>query len=149
MIMCFVYGANLDLSGFKKIGLQYELITKATLKDWKLVFEVINPEQEGVSYVNIIPSDGSIVEGVIIKIDKSNRIKMDKHERVPELYVRDKIIVETNKGEQITCMTYFANPFNVEGGLRPTTEHLNMILLGTPFFSQNYLKCLNNVETFD
>lgn len=149
MIKYFAYGSNLNLSKLKERGIEYQLIGKAVLKDWKLVFEVVDPEQEGVSYANIIPFDGEVVEGAVFEIDKVNRIKIDKYEGVPDFYVRDEVEVVVESGGEITCMTYLANPFSVSGKLKPTKSYLREILDSQEFFSQEYFKRLSEIETFD
>ncbi len=147
MIKYFAYGANLTKLSEK--GIEYKLVSKAVLKDWKLVFEVIDPEREGVGYANIIPSDGSCVEGAVFEIDKVNRIKLDKSEGVPEFYVRDEVIVESELNEKISCMTYLANPFSVMGQLKPTKSYLQEVLEAKEFFSNKYYEYLQTIDTID
>lgn len=149
MITYFAYGINLNQSLLSDRGIEYRLLSKAILRDWKLVFEVINPDDEGVSSANIIPSDGDVVEGAIFEIDKVNRIKIDKHEGVPEFYVRDEVEVKNSSGEKVNCMVYLANPFSVMGGLKPKKKYLQEILGAKEFFSKEYLESLNKIETID
>ena len=131
-------------------GVEYLSVEKAILKNWQLVFDIMEPEIEGMGYADIIPIDGEVVEGAVFLLKDRKSLKaLDRYEGVPEFYLREEVIVELENNIPISCFTYVANPFNTSSNLKPTKAYLQEILAGKPFFSDAYFKKIREIKTLD
>jgi hypothetical protein len=139
-IKYFAYGPNLNIAALESRGVRYKKVIAAQLKNWELVFDIVNPEIEGMGFADIVPHDGKIVEGAIFWLqNKQSRFALDKYEEFPAMYLREDVRVSTENGEVHDCFTYIANPYATGAQLRPTKAYLNEILKGKEFFSIKYL----------
>ena len=114
----------------------------ARLPDFRLAFDKMSRDHDGVGHANIHFARGQTVEGVLYELHEATEIlKMDPFEKAPWNYGRDKVRVITGGGE-IWAWTYFANPAVRVAGLRPTSEYLSHLLAGRRFLSEQYLRQL-------
>ncbi len=146
-IKYFAYGSNLNLVALKNRGVHYKKILSANLDDWELVFDIVNPEIEGVGFADIVPHDGKIVEGAIFWLEnKQSRFALDKYEDFPIMYLREDVQVCTKDGEIHNCFAYIANPYATGARLRPEKGYLEEILKGRSFFSHDYFERLKSTK---
>lgn len=140
MLLYFAYGSNLNIEALADRGVFYKKVEPARLNNWELVFDIVNPEIEGVGYADIVPHDHEYVEGALFELkNKQARFALDKYEDFPVLYLRETVKAITSNGKEIECFTYIANPYATGSGLKPTKEYLNEILVGKDFFTEAYL----------
>ncbi len=145
----FAFGSNMDKEQMKKRKANFTEMQKGVIKDWKLVFNKINHNKEGAGYANIIPNTGSIVEGIIYKVDKDTITILDSYEGVPNHYKQNTMSVENTQNKLINCIVYIANSSKIKNNLKPEKWYLEHLLKGKDFLSESYFSDLKNVETLD
>lgn len=117
-VLYFAYGSNLNLERMKWRVDNYEKICNYILKDHKLVFNI----GSGCAYANVLPKQGSEVEGVIYRISAFDLKSLDRCEAVPINYIRSSF---DYKGEE--CFIYLGM---LETEKYPTAEYLQIIQKG-------------------
>lgn len=145
----FAFGSNMDKEQMKIRKANFTEMQKGIIKDWKLVFNKINSKKVGAGYANIIPNSGSIVEGIIYKVDNDAIPILDGFEGVPINYEQKIMPVENTNKELIDCIVYIANPSKVDNFLKPEKLYLQHLLKGKDFLSESYFSDLKSVETLD
>jgi gamma-glutamylcyclotransferase (GGCT)/AIG2-like uncharacterized protein YtfP len=145
----FAFGSNMDKERMKKRKANFTEMQKGIIKDWKLVFNKINNKKVGAGYANIIPNSGSIVEGIIYKVDNDAIPILDGFEGVPNHYQKVTMSVENTDKELIDCIVYIANPSKVDNFLKPEKWYLQHLLKGKEFLSESYFSDLKSIETLD
>ena len=145
----FAFGSNMDKERMKKRKANFTEMQKGVINDWKLVFNKINDKKVRAGYANIIPNLGSIVEGIIYKVDNDAIQILDRREGVPNNYEQKIVSVENTNKELIDCIVYIANPSKVDNFLKPEKWYLEHLLKGKDFLSESYFSDLKNVETLD
>ena len=145
----FAFGSNMYKEQMKKRKAIFTEMQKGVIKNWKLVFNKTNDKKEGVGYTNIIPNLGSVVEGIIYKVDKDSIAILDGFEGVPNHYQKVIMPVENTDKEFIDCVVYIANSSKINNSLKPEKEYLEHLLKGKDFLSESYFFDLKSVETLD
>jgi biotin operon repressor len=102
----FAYGSNLDVGQMASRGLEVSGARPAVLDGYRLGFTIKADERWHGGAADIVPEDGSAVEGVVY--DLAGDIEtMDPWEGVPTSYRRFPAVVRiTATGERVGCWTY-------------------------------------------
>ena len=134
-ILYFAYGANLDLRGMELRCPGYKPISRAVLKNYRLVFR-------GVA--DITPDLHYKVDGALYELTHEHLRVLDRFEGYPHLYKRKLLPVTTEQGEEVKAIVYimvarktFAAPYRgylnvILSGCRQwqlPKEHLNYIIV--------------------
>jgi gamma-glutamylcyclotransferase (GGCT)/AIG2-like uncharacterized protein YtfP len=103
------------------------LIT-AALPNFTLQFAKRSIDKSGKA--TIVPSNGSVVHGVIYRIPEAQLPQLDAAEGAGNGYDRlnSMVVIETNTGAAHDTKTYIAN--SLEGALRPYDWYLKLVIAG-------------------
>ena len=157
----FAFGSNMDIQQMedrkdefeeehKEIKVEFADRQKGVMKDWKLIFNKISKKKEGSGYANIEREIGSIVEGIIYKVNDDTIKMLDCYEGVRyDSYFQKERLVENERNESINCIVYIANPRKTDNSLKPEKKYLDHLLEGKEYISENYYSNLKNTETLD
>lgn len=158
----FAFGSNMDMQQLEdrkdefadrqKVIMKAEFADrqKGIMEDWKLIFNKINVRRNGSGFANIEPEIGSIVEGIIYKVNDDAIKILDWYEGVRfDSYCRETMFVESERNESINCIVYIANPTKTDNSRKPEKKYLDHLLAGKKFLSKNYYSNLKNTETLD
>lgn len=143
----FAYGSNLSLEQLKKRSVYYDK-TPAKLYDYELAFNKMAKRDPRVGMGNIIPSKGSVVEGIVYELDNLSVSVLDNSEGVPTHYNKKIVEVELQNGEKMNVFVYIANPNMVKDGLLPTSSYLKKFLVDAEkYMSKEYIERIKNQPT--
>jgi gamma-glutamylcyclotransferase len=145
----FAFGSNMNKERMIDREAEFTEMQKGILKDWKLVFNKINPRKERAGFANIEPEKNSIVEGIIYKVNKKTIQELDGYEGVPLAYIRKTMQVTMDNDELIECEVYIANPSRVNNSLKPEKWYLNHLLKGEKYLSDEYFLNLKNIKILE
>jgi len=157
----FAFGSNMDKKRMedrkdefeekhKEIKVEFGEMQKGIMKDWKLIFNKINTSKEGAGYANIERETGSIVEGIIYKVNDDAIKMLDWYEGVRyDSYRRETMLVESERNESKNCIVYIANPTKTDNSLKPEKWYLKCLLEGEEYLSEVYFSNLKKIETLD
>ncbi|NPV13004.1 MAG: gamma-glutamylcyclotransferase [Ignavibacteria bacterium] len=132
----FAYGSNMSLTRMAQRGVVINQYKPAKLKNFELKFNKISKTQGAVA--NIVPNEGSIVEGVLYEIE--DIAVMDKFESFPKHYKRTLVEIDG-----ISAWVYIAQPEYIVEGLKPNQEYLNYLLEAKDFLSEEYYQKLKSI----
>ena len=126
--------------------INYDLIGKATLLDYKLVFNKKSKKNPENGFANVENFKGGRVEGVLYRISKQDLIILDKFEGHPEHYKRDYLkIYVPDCDADVYAITYIASRLWINENAKPTNEYLNYLLEAKDYLSQDYY---NYIKSF-
>ena len=109
------------------------MVGKAVLKDYRLVFR---GNRSGNGVASVVPDPGKEVQGLLWKITPRCERSLDFYEGYPNLYGKEEIKVQTEKGEVAKVAVYIMNePYQSQPAL-PSEFYLKGILDGC---RQNHL----------
>lgn len=146
-ILYFAYGSNLDKKRMIERGCTFESVSKAILKDHVLVFDKKSLKMPGITFANVQPKKGSIVEGMLYTMG-SDKIKfLDKFEGYPKHYGRELMKV-TNDDVECDAYVYVAAKEWISEGV-PSKEYMSHILAGKEYLSPAYYKMLESQQTMN
>jgi len=161
MVLYFAYGSNMDEKQMRKrmkdemgwccsdylVG-NCKLIGRGVLKGYALKFnKSASGPREG--YANIVPEEGSVVEGIVFEVDDNGMKRLDCREGVSSSNYYQKLLpIETEKGEK-KCEAYIACQGQVKEGLKPTEAYLKKLLAGKQYLSEEYYSKLSKTEKID
>jgi gamma-glutamylcyclotransferase len=145
----FAFGSNMNKERMIEREANFVNIQKGILNDWELVFNKINSRKDGSGFANIIPKIGSIVEGMIYKVDEETLEKLDRFEGVPNHYNRKTMKIRNENNEMIDCITYLANPSQMDNSRKPEKWYLNHLLKGKEYLSEEYFSDLRKTNSLD
>lgn len=105
---------------------------------------------DGTGKANIEPDDLGIVYGVLYLLTEEEFRRLDKHEGVPNHYVRKRIEVETEEGK-VHAECYVAMKSKIQKGFKPTRNYLNGLIKGAQehCLPPDYIDELKSLETVD
>lgn len=136
LVYYFAYGSNMDPNRLKERGVEFHYPEAANLYDYELKFNKWSKTQGPVA--NIVPSPGSVVEGVLYQIESIE--VLDHYEAYPNHY--DRILLTINEKE---AWVYVAQPKFIVEGMKPRKEYLNRLLAGKDYLSDEYYKKLERL----
>lgn len=145
----FAYGSNMNLARVASRGLSVVSVRGAVLTDVRLSFDKQSRDHAGNGHANIVYAPGQRVEGVLYALSDGEQIAlMDRFERAPVNYSRERVVVRTAEGTQ-SAWTYFANRAVIVPGLKPRRGYLEHLLAGEPYLSPAYHGWLAGIACAD
>ena len=108
VIKYFVYGKEMSPKIFKKLNIKILDIKDAKLRNYKIVYNVIDPEHPYCSMANLIPSTNTFVEGIVYFIDIKNNNKFKEYLKSQNYDIKE-INVEVDNIPTLS-FTYVGNP---------------------------------------
>lgn len=146
----FAYGSNMNEERMLERGVEFTQKEKAILKGYQLAFNKIAGGKVGTGYANIIPCDGSVVEGILYAINEEGIKQLDIYEGVStENYYRTILKIETGGGKMVEAEVYIAHDHRIDDTLQPEREYLNHLLKGRDLLSEGYYRFLLDTKTID
>lgn len=95
----FAYGSLLKRQTQKELFGQFlPVFSKAVLKDWVFI--------KSKDFPYILPSEGKMVEGLVLELTSQQLEIADKWEEVPQVYQREKLTVRTTDGSYFNVWAY-------------------------------------------
>lgn len=129
----FAYGSNMNLDQMECRCPDAELVGKAVMKDYRLVFR---GNRNGNGVASVVPDSGKEVQGLLWKITPRCEQSLDFYEGYPRLYGKEEVKVQTKTGEVANVAVYIMNePYQSQPAL-PSDYYLKGILDGC---RQNHL----------
>jgi gamma-glutamylcyclotransferase len=122
----FAYGSNMSRAQMRSRAGEIAEDRPGRLQNYELVFN--KKVRGGTAAANIRPAPGSVVLGVLYKINESSYRSLDRFEGAPVHYRRIQIDVLDAEGRPVPAEAYIAT--KVEKGLRPAPHYLKTILDG-------------------
>jgi gamma-glutamylcyclotransferase len=151
MIPYFAYGSNMNMERLReRLGREgHQLLgrRRATLHDYRLVFNKRSSFEAGVGYANIEPSGASLVEGTLNDMSEAALALLDRIELVPVHYRR--ILVQVHdweKSSPVRAWTYLAQPDMLCPEVLPTRDYIGHLLEARDVLPDQYLGSLAEVE---
>lgn len=117
----FAYGSNLNIGQMAVRCPQAQLIERAVLEGYELAF------RRGV--LTILPKEGSLVEGILWRVNAWDELTLDRYEGYPHLYTKERLPVQTDSGPQ-TVVAYVMTAPYCEKAQPPTSTYLQTVLVG-------------------
>lgn len=115
-MLYFAYASNLSKDYMLSRCPESWPIKKVMLKNYKLVFNQL---------ADIVPQENGLVVGALYVVSKQELEKLDKLEGYPDLYNREMVEVEDEKGNKYDAVAYTM----VEKDLELPPDHYYEILL--------------------
>lgn len=129
----FAYGSNMNLDQMEHRCPDAEVVGRAVLKDYRLVFR---GNRNGNGVASVVPDSGKEVQGLLWKITPRCEQSLDFYEGYPRLYGKEEVKVQTKTGEVANVAVYIMNePYQSQPAL-PSDYYLKGILDGC---RQNHL----------
>lgn len=145
----FAYGSNMNAVRVTERRLSYDQISSARLDGFELKFNKRSRKSPVSGRANIVQKRGSIVFGVLYRLDRPEEIvKMDRFEHAPVDYRRLMVEVLSNC-QPVVCWTYFANDRAVDHSLSPQRSYLTHLLAGRDYLPEEYVRELASVVCSD
>jgi hypothetical protein len=133
----FAYGSNMNPERVVERGLAVVSVAGAILEGVSLAFNKRSRDHNG-GHANIVYAPSDHVEGVLYGLRDADQIlSMDRFEKTPVNYSRERVVVRTASGAQ-AAWTYIANRAVIVEGLKPARAYLNHLLAGRPYLSAEY-----------
>ena len=145
MTLYFAYGSNLDGKQMKKLCPGSQLKGIAKLQEYSLVFPRYSTKRKG-GVASIEKSEDDCVWGALYELTKEDIINLDRHEGVPNAYMReDSLEGKLPNDEKVLVFTYVANK---TGSFQPHRSYIEQIVrdarqVGLP---QVYIEKLENIR---
>ena len=141
----FAYGSNMDPGQMIDRKVRFSTAKKALLKEHTLVFNRYSVTY-GAGVADIIPKDGSAVEGVLYLVNERGLKLLDKFEGVDRgLYQRAFVVVEDEKGTPHRAVCYQIVDKAIVT-VPPSVEYLTKLVKGAEAFglSPDYIQGLRD-----
>jgi cation transport regulator ChaC len=133
----FAYGSNMNPDRVLERGLAVVSVAGAVLEGVSLAFNKRSRDHTG-GHANIVYAPADRVEGVLYGLRDVDQIQyMDRFEKTPVNYSRERVIVRTASGAE-AAWTYVANRAVIVEGLKPARAYLNHLLAGRSYLSAEY-----------
>ncbi len=127
----FGYGSNMLLTSLRAKGVEPRESRRATLRGWKLAFDVHHWFRHEGGVGNIHPSDepGAHVQGVVHLCEDTHLPRLDAVESLGVGYDRIEVDLVTAEGP-VRAHTYVGVPTYLDPDCLPTRRYLNIIVRG-------------------
>lgn len=137
----------MDLDHLKRLKIKVYKAQSASLRGYKLVFNIKDDDIPNIGYANIITSPFSEVEGVLIETDVQSVSYLDLYENFPVDYTKEMHNIRLKSGIMERAFLYIGNTGRYEEGLKPLDRHLQHILKGKDFMSKAYYQNLLEIDS--
>jgi len=144
--------ADLDdwCRGKNKEIIQFHDVNPARLSDYRLTFNYYSTSRRGGA-ANIMPSKGSYVYGLLIKINANDLCTIRSKEGCPNKYSEINIEVELLDGTRVKNVKSYKVVKSMEkkGHQKPTRKYLNLIIKNAKKynFPLEYISFLESFES--
>ncbi len=138
----------MDVGQMEERGVVFSSVSPAILNDYALVFNKQSRKYPAIGFANIVPKDGSIVEGALYELQDKDLLKLDRFEGYPVHYLRDQVKVLSGD-QMVRAHVYVGSPGMLREGLVPSRQYLDHLLVGRAFMSDGYLLSLQQVPVLD
>jgi hypothetical protein len=154
IIHFFAYGKLIDVDYFKEQGLEYESKSSVTLSGWKLVFNKIpvdNEGLEGLGLPNIEPSSDNtgMMHGELYAMDEKFVPQLDAIFGHPTEYQRKVMRFNRHDFTLINGVAYIAKPDKINNKLKPSKALLKVLKKAKKLLPMLYFSRLMNTPTCD
>ena len=131
MYAYFGYGSNINLTSLRAKGVEPRSSEVATLRGWKLLFNVRHWFRHEGGVGNIQPSGdpSDHVQGLLHELEDEHLPLLDAVESYGVGYDRIEVEPETEHGP-VRALTYVGLPDYLDSSCLPTRRYLNIILKG-------------------
>ena len=141
--MYFAFGSNMNAERMRERRAFFTERVGARLCDNKMTFSFRRPD--GCGSANIRPEKNSVVHGVLYTLEEGGLDKLDVFEMVARgCYRRERVTVETLKGEKIEATTYTVTDEFYKEGLVPRRDYLDHCLAGKDVLPPDYYAFLES-----
>jgi len=145
----FAYGSNMNPQRMNARGIAFSQALAGQLVGFELCFDKRASGKSGVGYANIRYQPGSVVEGVLYRLQRAEDIDlMDPFEGNPYRYSREVFAAGSELGA-INCWVYVANRALLAPQLLPEKLYLEHLLKGRPWLSDSYFEKLSGQPSID
>lgn len=144
----FAYGTNMSESKMRALT-PFTRREGARLEGYRIVFNKQSNTDPRVGFANIEPDPDSVVHGVLYEIDEAGLSRLDISEGSPDHFSRREMEVVTSSGKKVRAEVYVASDPKVRRGLRPSKSYMANLLGGKDVLPKEYVKSLQDVETYD
>jgi hypothetical protein len=127
----FGYGSNLNLTSLAAKGVKPRVSERATLRGWRLLFNVRHWFRHEGGVGNIHPSGtaGDNVQGVVHQCEDEHLPLLDAVEAYGVGYDRIEVEVDTARGP-VRALTYVGLPGYLDDACLPTRRYMNILISG-------------------
>jgi len=154
VINFFAYGELMNEALFKEQGLECLARTTVTLSAWKVVFNRVPRENnglEGLGLPNIepTPDNDGMLYGVLYEMDESFLPRLDEIHNYPEETQRKVFRFTRHDFNMVNGFAYLARPENTAKGLKPSKALKKTLKACKPHLPMLYFSRMMNVRTVD
>lgn len=146
MFYYFGYGSNINLISLRAKGVEPVTSQKATLRGWRLRFNVQHwfRHEGGMGNIELGTADDR-VEGMVYLCEDAHLASMDAMESFGVAYDRIAVSLETETGP-ITAWAYVGLPDFIDNSCLPSRRYLNIILKGANAagLSEEYIQTIES-----
>lgn len=148
----FAYCSNMDQNQMVNRGVIPINSCGAKIEGYELKFNKQSFKNPVTGVANICetphgPDD--IVQGILYTIKESDIDKLDKFEGYLKHYNRvEREVIDENEDEE-SAIIYIAQTEKISENLKPTSEYMSHLIVGSGRLDDDYRKMLKNVETID
>ena len=142
----FAYGPNMDPVKMGERGIEYWASKKVTLNGYRLTFNCWS-DAYGAGTGDIVPSRGSVVEGVIYLVDEEGMRVCDEISGIANnVYKRLVVEVEYQDGNKESAIGYDVVNKSEEV-IPPSEAYVDMLIKGAEAhsLSSSYIQMLRNI----
>lgn len=147
MFYYFGYGSNINLTSLRAKGVEPLSSELATLKGWRLRFNVSHwfRHEGGVGNIEKSDNPSDYVQGLVHHCEDEHLAMLDAVESYGVGYDRITVELETKKGP-INAVTYIGLPSYIDDSCLPTRRYLNILLKGAvqAGLDESYIEKLRN-----
>lgn len=131
MFRYFGFGSNMNLTSLRAKGVEPLVARRATLRGWRLRFNVQHffRHEGGVGNIEPSATPGDRVLGVLYDCPDESLDPLDATEACGHGYDRITVEVETDEG-RFQAFTYVGTPDFIDDRCRPTRRYLNLLVDG-------------------
>lgn len=128
----FSYQLDRSPKALRQFGVEWQAVELASLKNYRLVFNVLDDERfffERRGIANLMPRIGAETEGLLYTLPDSALPQLDQWAGVDRLkYYRKMAPVRKHNGDTVQAFTYIAWPDVTANGLRPSNRYLQRLV---------------------
>ena len=144
----FSYGSNMNpmrlQSRIRNWDGSYRI---ASLPGYELRFNMFARQQRVGA--NIVPHPTRQVRGIVVQLDDTDLMELDKYEGHPVLYKRIEVKLKIDRASMIKTYTYVAQTQWITEGLLPTDDYLKHIVNGASVcgLPTDYIQAIQKLGT--
>lgn len=131
MVRYFAYGSNMNLVSLRAKGVEPRASARATLRGWRIAFDVPHwfEHEGGVGNIHPAQGGGHEVQGVVHECEETDLALLDAVESAGDGYCRADVEVGTADGT-VRAMAYVGMPGYLDAACLPTRRYLNILVAG-------------------